>query len=171
MNGDCMSDVFKWLLLYPLVLLFALIAFFLVALGVTEANKAYWDSKVRKWCEEDGGVTVFEKVVLTPEEFKRNIGPSGNFLVPPEQYRDANKYDYFYRTDISVIRKSNPSIKRLESVTYRKSDNKNIGKLVMYSRSGGDLFYIDVSSSFNCSDIAGIEMVSASKKIFSVKEE
>lgn len=158
-----MSDVFKWLFFYPMVLLFAIIALLLVALGVTEANKAYWDSKVRKWCEEDGGVTVFEKVVLKPEEFKRNDGSASRFInVPNYRSPNAHEYDYVHRTEVvQVIKKSNPSVTKLESVVYRKKDNKVLGKFVDYRRSGGDLFYISLgpatSSGFSCRRIKNID--------------
>ncbi|MBK8306680.1 MAG: hypothetical protein IPL00_06020 [Gammaproteobacteria bacterium] len=45
----------KWILLLPLIL---------AGLGIAycEANKAYWDHRVRELCKKDGGVTVFERI-------------------------------------------------------------------------------------------------------------
>ncbi|MBK9667618.1 MAG: hypothetical protein IPO61_18090 [Gammaproteobacteria bacterium] len=50
----------KWILLLPLIL---------AGLGIAycEANKAYWDHRVRELCKKDGGVTVFERVLLMRE--------------------------------------------------------------------------------------------------------
>jgi hypothetical protein len=45
-----------------------------LAIAGTEFNKAYWDHKVRELCEKDGGVTVYEAIELSPEEFKRRGG-------------------------------------------------------------------------------------------------
>jgi hypothetical protein len=49
----------------PFLLLGAALVVALLYLVYCEVNKAYWDSKVRGWCEMDGGVAVFEKVELT----------------------------------------------------------------------------------------------------------
>ncbi|MBK6286647.1 MAG: hypothetical protein IPF49_03165 [Gammaproteobacteria bacterium] len=52
----------KWILLLPLIL---------AGLGIAycEANKAYWDHRVRGLCKKDGGVTVFEQLEIAKVDY------------------------------------------------------------------------------------------------------
>ncbi|MEZ5538780.1 MAG: hypothetical protein R3E63_02230 [Pseudomonadales bacterium] len=33
-----------------------------------EANKAYWDHKIKAVVREDGGVTIYQKITITTEQ-------------------------------------------------------------------------------------------------------
>ena len=77
-NGQ---SIIAWIVLAP---------FALIIIGVLfcEANKAYWDYRVTKMCEEDGGVEIFEHIEVTPEEFEKLGGNEyGEIDIPFEQYR------------------------------------------------------------------------------------
>ena len=144
--------------------------FILVAGGIAfcEANKAYWDHKVKQWCEKDGGVTVYEKVELTKEEYERNDGKDGVIRVPPEISSVAKNYDYVWKSVDTVINKSMPKVVKYEAIVYQKSNKKQLGKMVSYGRTGGDFpTIISVGSSFTCDDIEGISL-DAAKQIFFV---
>jgi hypothetical protein len=121
-------------------------------------------------CEKDGGVTVFEKVELTKEEYERNDGKNGFIAVRPEE-TPLSKHEYAWRSSDNVIHESNPYVWRSEYNTYRKSDGKILGKWVVYVRRGGDFpSGIVHASSFSCTDVNGFES-NATAKIFSVKGE
>lgn len=62
------QKIINWIIAAPFLLLGAALVVALLYLVYCEANKAYWDSKVRELCEKDGGVTVFEKVELAQGE-------------------------------------------------------------------------------------------------------
>lgn len=54
-----------------------LVALFLsITLGFvgTGLNKAYWDARVKALCEMEGGITVYETVRLSEEEYLRYGG-------------------------------------------------------------------------------------------------
>jgi len=151
-----------WILLSPPILI-------VLGFAYCEANKAYWDHQVRKLCEKDGGVTVFEHVELTPEEYRENDGEHGVINVPPEKSQDAEKYSYLTRDSETVLRNRNPSIQRFEFLIYRKSDGKELGKYVSYARSGGDFpTGFAEGSSFSCADFLPPNP-SSIRQIFSVK--
>jgi hypothetical protein len=141
----------KWVaffFLMPLVFIVASYFFF-------EARKAYWDAKVRALCEKDGGVTVYEKVFLTGEEYELNEGRKGVINVMPE---DTSKswHQYAWKSKTNVLRKNDPYIRRTEYIVYRKTDKKELGKWVTYSRRGGDFpTVISHPSSFGCRNIPG----------------
>lgn len=155
------SKILKWVLLSPVVLVLLSVVF-------CEINKAYWDHQVRLMCEKDGGVTVYEHIELTPEEYKHNGGKNGFIHVAPEE-KSPTYHEYAYRSARTKIHYSSPSVWRSEYTTYRKSDGKTLGVWVTYTRHGGDIpTGIIHDSSFSCMDTTGFESNPISK-IFSVK--
>ena len=155
-----------WIFIIPVILIGLLV------LGVIfcEINKAYWDHKVRQWCEKDGGVTVYEKVELTREEYKKNDGKGGAIVVPSGKSPTADKHDYVWFSSEKIINGANPKVRRMEYITYRKADKKILAKMVIYSRSGGDAFIIDAGTSFSCADMKTIPL-DVERQTFSVAEE
>ncbi len=136
----------------------------------TELNKVYWDRKVRALCEKDGGVTVYETVELTREDYQKLGGSNGSIPVPSETASYADQYLYLSTFAKKVIRESNPSVYRWEGVIYRKLDNKVFGKVISYHRGGGDFpTIISHPSGFDCKDM-NIRL-DIEKQIFLVKEK
>ena len=141
--------------------------FILLVIGVLicEANKAYWDYKVARWCKEDGGVTVYHKVELTQEEYEKNGGKNGRIPIRPENSSLENE-EYAYTSKIKIIHESNPEVWRSEDVTYRKLDGKKLGKLVHYVRRNGDFPTGFHPSNFSCRDLSKYD---TQAEIFSIK--
>lgn len=132
-------------------------------------SQVYWDHKVKELCEKDGGVTVYEHIELTQEEYERNDGENGVIRVMPESTSLAN-HEYAWKSETSIIN-DDPYVRRTEYITFRKSDKKELGKWVTYSRRGGDApTGISHPSSFSCSDIADFER-NITQKIFLFKGE
>lgn len=152
----------KWILLVPVLLV-------VVGVIATEINKAYWDHKVRQWCEKDGGVTVYEKVELTQEEYERNDGNNG-FIVPWPERTSKAEHDFYTKQFTEIFHSSNPVVKRLEFIAYRKSDGKELGKMVTYGRTGGDFPTGFAGTSFTCADMKNIAL-DVEKQIFTFKGE
>lgn len=138
-----------------------------------EASKAYWDYRVTKMCEEDGGVTVYEKVELTHEEYKKYDGKNGFISVPPEggSVNVTGRFPYLAKSSTHILREFIPKIIRYESIIYRKSDKKELGKRVAYHRSGGDfpIIVLGYRTGFGCRNIPGFKL-NIEQQIFSVKE-
>lgn len=138
--------------------------FVLIALGIAycEANKAYWDHRVKEMCEKDGGVTVFEKIYLTKYD-KKNM-----------RLRDVShanqKDDYYSEFHSESIKYGSPEILKTIFLIYRSLDKKVIGRQVDYMRVGGDMPNgVSHPSSYNC-DKAGIS-TEIEKLIFIVEEK
>ena len=160
------AGIIKVIVLTPFVIMGLAVLFFIY----TEINKAYWDHQVKELCEKDGGVTVYEVVHLTKEEYLKNDGRNGSIRVPPETASYASKYSYLYNYKKKFINKSNPSVYRWESVIYRKIDNKKFGKVVSYHRGGGDFpTIIGHPSGFDCNDM-NIKL-NVIQQIFKIKEQ
>ena len=113
-------------------------------------KKMYWDAKVRRLCAEDGGVTVYETVVLTAKEYDQYaminwILPEKSELKPSDQYFIIRTVFYYHR--------NNPQVTRKHSQIVRRSDGKVLGEYVRYGRGGGDLYGPWEGTSFSCYDI------------------
>ena len=123
-----------WIIAFPV----ALIALLLLAVGFFEARKAYWDYKVDKMCEKDGGVEVYETVTITENDQNRLTKLYGKFQLPHEDEAQEN-FPYFYRIRDSMIRKTYPKVGRTEVRVLRRLDQKILGRSVQYWRRGGDI--------------------------------
>jgi hypothetical protein len=133
--------------------------------GYVPGNKADWDARIRQMCERDGGVTVYERVELTREEFKRLRGVELALPLPVEA-DGANDSPYFQRRIETKLNESNPEVIRAETQVIRQSDGKLLGRSIRYWRRGGDFpTGIAHDTSFICPERADL-----TPQIFIVKE-
>jgi hypothetical protein len=134
--------------------------------GYFPGERAHWDAKVKELCEQDGGVTVFEIVEISHGEYARLGGSRGVVPVPDETRAQAAPY--FARTVVQEVN-ANPRVLRRETRIVRTADQKVLGKVVSYSRIGGDVpTGIGHHSSFSCRDIPGFR-ADVERQIFVVK--
>jgi len=152
-----------WIISLPLIVIGLLIAVVIFC----EGRKAYWDHRVREMCEMDGGVTVFEKITISDEEYRRLGGVAGGLPLPHKD-KVGKDHPYFYQTNEDKIHEWEPEVVRGETIVKRRSDGKILGRSIDYWRRGGDfptgLFH---DSSFSCPE----KRILLSKQIFKIKEE
>lgn len=108
-----------------------------LGIGGCEARKAYYDWQVQKMCEKDGGVTVFERVTLSNDEYVRLGGSGGQIPLPEERSAPAN-YPYVSKTTRTTVKEGSPQITRAEALIARRADGKVLARFVTYTRIGGD---------------------------------
>lgn len=91
--------------------------------------------EVDRLCAKDGGVQVYEQVVLPRDRFDANgklipfgSGPNPELLNPKE---------YEYRPVYKVLNPGAPTLVMQRFQTVRRSDNKVLGEYVQYVRVGG----------------------------------
>jgi hypothetical protein len=125
-----LAKVLAWVVLTPIVVL-------ALSIGGCEARKAYYDWQVRKMCEKDGGVTVYERVKISEQEYKRLRGSGGQIAVPEERSAPAD-YPYVSSTTRTPIREGSPQVWRTEARITRRADGKVLAIFITYSRVGGD---------------------------------
>jgi hypothetical protein len=118
-------------------------------IGGCEARKVYYDWHVRKFCEGDGGVTIYERVRLSPDQ-AASMTVSGRVLSVPFKAEKRPDQDFYREEDSQRIRASNPEIVRSESRIIREADQKVLGRRVVYWRRGGDFPSPAHDSSFSC---------------------
>jgi hypothetical protein len=129
-------------LLAPFVLLIA-------GIGGCEARKAYYDWKVRKMCEQDGGVAIFDKVSVTRSQLDA-LGKVGGYVsIPPEELAHPDS-PVFSTRQTEVIKQGHPSLRKWVETVVRRSDNRVVARVTSYTRSGGDFPSHAAPSSFAC---------------------
>lgn len=129
------------------------VAFILYCVGLyayCQLNKAYWDREVRKLCEIDGGVQIYEKVELSVGEYPDLINDRGILRIPFKSH--AKKDDPFFReSNTDILRSRSPKVYRYEQSIVRSKDNKTLSVQVGYVRQDGDFpVGIGPASSFSC---------------------
>lgn len=108
--------------------------------GIPTFNKRQADQQVDALCAKDGGVQVYETVTLLKERFNTLGQPQ----VPDKDY--AKLTDEYFSTWVSNDIRGNSNagtsdalvIFRGESIYFRRSDGKILGRLITYARRGGD---------------------------------
>lgn len=120
------------------------------------------DEEVRTLCAKDGGIKVFEKVLLPANRFDTY----GEIRVPSRDLAKASD-DFFYEWDMTYYRKGNPSMWRNHFRLVRRVDGKVLGEGITYSRVGGDFPGPWQDSSFGCPERADIKYVNL--QVFSVE--
>jgi len=114
------------------------------------------DREVKRLCEIDGGVRVYETVTLPPDKFDKKYGQINFYR--PTQGENALGQDYIYKWDIHYYKKGDPSrqgahvtaMKRDHIKILRKLDMKLLGEFVLYTRGGGDFPGPWMPSSYRC---------------------
>lgn len=127
------GKILKWLFLGPVLLL-------LLAVTFCEANKAYWDHRVDELCAKDGGVTIYEKVVISKSDyFKMKFTSTRQPILPAES--DATPSDpFFYRSSAEYLYRDFLDLKvvKYKQSIIRASDGKKLNQAITYGRGGGD---------------------------------
>ncbi len=148
--------------------LLSIIGAFLVALVLAiafyEGRKACWDFRIDRMCQRDGGVTVFEKIRLTQDEYERLGGRMGEIPIPARATADASAA-FVSDTKDKFIREQSPSVWRSESTIYALDSNRKIARYVSCTRRGGDFPAYAHPSYFLCNN----ETISTSKEIFIIE--
>ncbi len=117
------------------------------------------DREVDRLCAKDGGIKVYETVVLPSERFDK----CGVFYLPIEK-KFTPEDEYYYARATHYYQNKEPSMRKAHSRVFRKSDGKLLGETTWYLRRGGDLPGPGNSSSYSCPTEAGISQLK--KKIF-----
>lgn len=121
----------------------------IVGLVLLGCEKDRLDEEARELCARDGGVRVYENVILTSEAFDAHGVVK---FWKPTAGEGALGPDYIFKRERLYYRKGNPEMWRVHSEIIRRSDGKLLSEEVSYVRRGGD---IPISlgmhpSSFSC---------------------
>lgn len=152
------------------------IALLLIASAIVYATffseKARLDREVDRLCAIDGGVKVYETVLLPPDRFDEKYGQI-NFY-DPAQGEGTLGSEYIYQRNIHYYKKGHPvsvgahetAMRRDHVRIIRKSDMKLMGEVVKYHRAGGDLPGPWMPSSHHCPGVLEANEIILIHKIF-----
>jgi hypothetical protein len=104
------------------------------------------DAEVDRLCAIDGGATVVEQVLLSPDEYAKYIrGTSLKETARPEDL-------FYFESKYAVLKGSEDGL-LLRKVTFslvRRADEKILGTYTSYHRRGGDFFAFVHPSVYTC---------------------
>lgn len=110
--------------------------------GVPSFNKWRADRLVDELCAKDGGIKVYETVILPKERFNQ----WGQFVVLEKRIMKPDDEYYTVWKTTDIIGKHNSSdifkltVYQHYFAMYRVADNKLLSEAIGYSRRGGDPF-------------------------------
>lgn len=139
-----------------------LIPLLIAATGMSGCEKARLDDEVRRLCAIDGGVRVYETVILPAERFNKY----GAVLIPSREKVKVGD-EYFYDWEIQYIKNGNPQLWKSHHRFIRIIDGKLLGESISYTRRGGDIPGPWHASSFTCPE--PVEYPSLEQTIFKKK--
>jgi hypothetical protein len=112
--------------------------------GCSTIRKAYWDHKVKELCLKDAGVTVYERVGMSRDEYKKFR------LLALDNRNENQRYYSMFKTSY-IKDDGNLAVMKFEETAIRQSDGKVLGKEISYARSGGDsVFHWPHPTQFGC---------------------
>lgn len=107
-------------------------------MGYVPGRQSYWDARVKEMCKTDGGMTAYEQVLISQEDYRRFNGSAGVIFIPDERSMRQG-YPFSSRTTEKVLNDDNPRVVRRETYYFRQPDKRVVAKAVEYSRVGGDI--------------------------------
>jgi hypothetical protein len=117
----------------------------IVGLLLAGCEKARLDDEVRRLCAKDGGIKVYEVVVLPLSRFDQY----GAIRIPSKE--DAKSTDeFYYVSETTYLRSGDPEMWRTRHQIVRAKNGKLLGERISYSRRGGDIPGSWHESSFGC---------------------
>ncbi|MEH6544571.1 MAG: hypothetical protein V7721_11595 [Porticoccaceae bacterium] len=153
-----------WIVVSPFILVALAIVLIIIGVIFCEANKAYWDYRVSEICKSDGGMEIFEHILVSREGFLQMS--KGNFK--PKKYSRPNEILYTQRNN-TAKRHNLIRITRTEVRFLRISDDKLIARYFHNARMGGDFpTGIAHGSSFSCPEPNAV--LQGRKNIFVIME-
>lgn len=143
----------------PITLIILVVMALVLHIAHYKLKKSRWDTIVTDLCLKEGGVKIFEYVVLSQEEYDRNDG-YGNFIKIKDKSSSKLSHDYFYESKTTFIQKGSPDsaggepeVRKSIYTTFRRNDMKIMQTLIYFGRRGGDAPSFAHPSSFSCTRI------------------
>ena len=108
-------------------------------------------------CLQDGGVTVYEAVTLSTNEFNKDGVPLARYWLDPTLAGTTSRlgpnYHYVYRAE--VLKAGDPMrgegrLTRYVEEIHRATDGRLLAKSVSYGRAGGDFIVLEHFSTAGC---------------------
>lgn len=129
------------------------IAIFIVGQGLAGCEKYSLDRQMEELCKKDGGVKVYETVMLPPEMFDRWGDPFPGWRERKPEDRLGPEYRYVEET--VYLKEGDPfkgegRLRKTSEQIYRRTDGKLIGEAISYGRSGGDFIVYNHPTSKHC---------------------
>jgi hypothetical protein len=130
---------------------------FLVAATLIGCEKHDLDRQMEALCKKDGGVKVYETVLLPAGEFNKEGIPLARYWLDPSLVGTSGQLgpSYRYKSFEETIKAGEPMkgegrLTRYVEEIHRVEDGRLLGRSVFYGRAGGDLIVLGHFSTAGC---------------------
>lgn len=130
-------------------------AIVIVGFCLSGCEKANLDRQVEELCKKDGGVKVYEVVLLPSEMFDQDGNPFPGW--PNRSEIDRFGPGYRYISETTYLKRGDPirlfsmgELRRYSEKITRVSDGKLLGQSIVYSRIGGEMILFGHPSANRC---------------------
>lgn len=106
-----------------------------VMVTITGCEKQRVDAQMEELCKKDGGVNVYERILLSEAELEKKGLPIffNSWNKPGGGYRFISEY--------KRLKSNKPTLTRYKYSVIREADNKVLGEYIVYIRIGGDIIW------------------------------
>lgn len=119
-----------------------------VLVPLTGCERWWLDRQMEELCRKDGGIHIYEKVILPASEYNNAGEPFAKYARAAKSLEDRLGPDYRYVVERTVVggrpdarpERGEGVLERVREAVIRRSDGKLLGQIVRYVRSGGDMF-------------------------------
>lgn len=134
-------------------------------------EKAELNRRMEALCKVDGGMKIYEKVVLPPQMFDQNNNVRTSTTKEDGKYKTIIADAFIEKHQLTVIKGGDPLkeeglLHREHLQIIRLNDDKVMAELVLYIRAGGDGFHMGHHSVSECPLVEG----GLNPKVFSKQE-
>ena len=99
-------------------------------------EQARVDALMEELCQKDGGMKIYEKVVLPADQFRESGIPK--FF----ETWNRSSGSYYFRSDTERLKQSKPTLEKLTFSVIREIDKKLLAQYVVYLRIGGGFVWV-----------------------------
>lgn len=114
-----------------------------------------WDERIAELCLTEGGLQIYEKVQISGDYFDEKGGFRGVYAIGGLAESERKGTEYYEISTYETLNEWDPTVMKVTTKMYKREDGKILGRVVGYSRSGGDALAIDQQSGYSCAEVEG----------------
>lgn len=119
------------------------------SLGYVPGRQTYWDAKVRRLCEKEGGIKFFQTVNLDPNEYEKLLNNHNQLAIPSERLAGpADMYVYTFESEHIV--KGSFEVRKDVQRVLKRPERIVLSEAISFSRVGGDFPLTFDRTSYSC---------------------
>ena len=120
-------------------------------MGYAPVRQDYWDGKVKEMCDNEGGIRVFQVVLLEPQAYRQLLNNQNQIDIPSEKFASPDAA-YVYTFNSEYLVDGSLRVRKDVQKVLKMPERILLSEQVSFSRVGGDFpTGIGHATSYTCS--------------------